>query len=257
MAMASDDGRRILVPIDILGVDRATLAALVVMAERLESGLLGLILEDDALHRAAALPFVREVLASGGGEREMVPDELRRQARRLARSVQQALTELAARRSIVCQFEVVAASGSRILSAWSYREHDLYLPPRTPVAGRGVEAARELHYRRVRLLYQTGPDSARAVEILHRIARNGHTREVFVVTDTGVPRAVLDSLKAQGLRVHLEVFHDSLEEHLKGVLARPACDLLIIPRSLFGEAPEFAVDAALNRVSRPVLLVSA
>lgn len=247
--------RRILVPIDTLGIDRATLTALVAIAERLESGLLGLFLEDDTLPRAAALPFVREVLVSGAGEREMAPEELRRRTRRRVHSIQSTLAELAKSSRIDCRFEVVNSVGSRTTSAWTYVEHDVYLPPRA-AASRPAHDVQHFH-RRIRMLYQDGPDSARAMEILHRIARNGHVREVIIVTDTELPPLVADSLKAMGMRVFVEVTDDALATHLGGVLARPACDLLIIPRSLFGSVPEFAVDAALNRVTRPVLLVSA
>ncbi|KAA3625982.1 MAG: hypothetical protein DWQ08_08485 [Proteobacteria bacterium] len=257
MTTAESTGRYLLVPVDALGVDRSTLAALVAIAERLDQQLLGLFLEDDSLQQAAELPFIREVLASGAGERDIAPDALRRQTRRVAHRVRTALAELAADRRITFRFEVVAAGGSRTMSAMTRAGHDIYLPPRLPAAGRAGHLAEETCYRRVRLLYQSGPDSARAVEILHRIARNGQTREVFVVTETELPLAVVSSLRAMGLRVHIEMLRDNLAQYLHGVLARPACDLLLIPRSLFGAAPESAIDAALNRVTRPVLLVTA
>ncbi|MCZ7596765.1 MAG: DUF4224 domain-containing protein [Gammaproteobacteria bacterium] len=87
--------------------------------------------------------------------------------------------------------------------------------------------------------------------------RNGHTRELFVVTDRPLPAALAQALKAHGVRVHVELHGDAISQYLHAVLARPSCDLVMIPRSLFGATPDAAIEAALNRVSRPVLLVSA
>jgi len=248
--------RQILVPIDVMGVDRATLMALVAMAERLEAGLVGLFLEDPVLSRAAALPIVREISRSGAGERDITAEALRRHASRLARTVQQQLAELTAGRRVTWRFDYVADAGSRGAAALRVDTGDVYLPAREGCARMEAPAA-TLQFRRVRIIYRDGEDSARAMEIVHRLARNGHTRELFVVTDRPLPAALAQALKAHGVRVHVELHGDAISQYLHAVLARPSCDLVLIPRSLFGATPDAAIEAALNRVSRPVLLVSA
>jgi hypothetical protein len=237
----------------VRGIDRATLVSLVGLAERLETGLIGLFLEDRELQEAALLPFVREVLIEGGSERSISSEELKRQSRRLANNVQSILSELTATRRVACRFDFAAIAGSRTMSALGFGVHHVYLPARTASA---LAPGHMVAFRRLRLLYQEGPDSARAIEIVHRLARNGQVREVFVVSDRELPASVLATLKSSGVRVHREMFHDTLADHLVNVLARPACDLLMIPRSVFKGTPDAAVEAALNRVSRPVLLVS-
>ena len=254
MVTIERDERRILIPIDWRGVDRDTLSNLVVMAERLQTGLIGLFLEDRELQQAALLPFVREVLVEGAAERSMSTEDLERRSRRLAKNVQAALAELTASRSVTCRYDFAVAAGSRAMSALGFGVHHVYLPPHRSSAAAPMHA---FGFRRLRLLYQSGPDSARAIEIIHSLARNGQVREVFVLSDREIPQSVVRTLGASGVRIQREVFHDSLADRLATVLARPSCDLLVIPRSVFGNAPDAALEAALNRVSRPVLLVSA
>lgn len=247
--VTSDQGRReILVPIDIYGIDQETLEALVMMAERLGSGLFGLFIRDMLLQQVAELPFTTEVIRATGEERALQSDHLERRSRELRLSVESRFNQYVSTRKISCRFDY--AEGRRSLNELLEQGCDVFFPARRragPVAGG--------NYRRVKLVYDAGPESVRAVDIVHALIRNGHTREVVLIATRGVPRVLVSGLVEAGVRVYID-YEATVAGGVEQLLfRRPASDLLLLPRSLIGENTG-GLESALVRMVSSVLVVN-
>ena len=72
----ANQGKVILVPIDLYGINRRNLETLVRIARQLDRGLLGLLLDDTRLRRVADLPFTTEITLGSGRERSLLRDHL-------------------------------------------------------------------------------------------------------------------------------------------------------------------------------------
>ncbi len=246
----NDQGRReILVPIDIYGIDQGTLEALVMMAERLGSGLYGLFIQDMLLREVAELPFTTEVVRVTGEERALRSDLLERRSRELVLSVESRFNHYATSRKISCRFDY--AEGRCSLNELLERGCDVFFPARRrpgPVASGD--------YRRVKLVYDAGPESVRAVDIVHALICNGHTREVVLIATRGVPRELVSGLVEAGVRVYIDYEATAVGGVEQLLFRRPAGDLLLLPRSLIGDKPVGGLEAAMARMASSVLVVN-
>lgn len=252
--MTTDTRRReILVPIDIRGINRTALEAVVTMAQRLDTSLLGLFVEDIFLQQVAELPFTTEVVRSSGAERDLYADTLKRRNRELVYTVEARFSEFATSRRVRFRFDYT--SGRRTPAALERSDCDIFFPGRrTPRGAR--HAVQGEYYHRVKLVYDDSPQSQRALEILHALVKNGHTREIFVIAERRVPRTLLSGLAESGARVYLD--NTGLSEHnrLQRMLGNPACDLVLLPRDSIASTPRDVLESAFERAAGSVLLLN-
>jgi len=91
----SPAGRRILVALDTSMGSRAALARAAELARRIDAELSGLFIQDENLLQLAALPFARELSASGGAGRALSPDTMERDLARQALLLEKELKAIA------------------------------------------------------------------------------------------------------------------------------------------------------------------
>ncbi|HKL51037.1 MAG TPA: universal stress protein [Wenzhouxiangellaceae bacterium] len=88
--------RRILVALDTSAGSRAALRRAAELAQRIDAEMSGLFVQDENLVQLAALPFARELSASGGAGRSLSPDAMQRELDRQALLLQEELQAIAA-----------------------------------------------------------------------------------------------------------------------------------------------------------------
>lgn len=98
--------RRVVMGIDAADPGQTSLAAAVVLAERLHAELHGLFIEDANLHRLAALPFAVELQLPTGVGRPLQAPVLQSELRALASGARQAVATAASRAQVSWSFQV-------------------------------------------------------------------------------------------------------------------------------------------------------
>lgn len=256
----------IFVAIDMQGISRASLEAVVLIAERVKAGLVGLFIQDLLLQKVAELPFTTEVVKSTGEERDLIADRLKSGNERLLNRVRSLFDECTLARQVRSRFEVreqrmpVAALISQVSG--------VYIPGK----GRGSAPA---HFRgavqtrfraadavqKVKLLYDDGPQSRRALEMVLALVDAGLCREVILVNLGSLPLQVLADFSARNARVYLqnEHFADELRQQsvLRHIADGAAVDLVVTPRCLVEAVDERLLQAMFgNSASGATLIVS-
>ncbi|KJS06360.1 MAG: hypothetical protein VR73_10115 [Gammaproteobacteria bacterium BRH_c0] len=260
------DQGEIFVAIDMQGISRASLEAVVLIAERVKAGLVGLFFQDLLLQKVAELPFTTEVVKSTGEERDLFADRLKSSNERLLNSVRSLFDECTLARQVRSRFEVrehrvpVAALVSHVSG--------VYIPGRGRRSGtayfRGSTAARfpaADRVQRVKLLYDDGPQSRRALEMVLALVDAGLCREVILVNLGSLPMRVLADLSSHQARVYLHNLHVASDLKQQSVLRQIAdgavVDLVVTPRCLVENVDESLLQAVLgNSVSGATLVVS-
>lgn len=243
-----DESFRILVALDACSELTATLAeSVAAMAARLDAELEGVFVEDVELSRAAELPFVREVSATGL-ERSFTPDNLRALNRDVSRDLEQLLARVSGERKVRWQYR--RAHGNRLATAYAASDrYDLFMPGRhLRRQGRVQPSQGEFH--RICVIVGDSTRMKRVLSVVHALAVNGHTREVLLVSDEQPPGDLTRALSGAGLRTYFQAV--SLDEPTSLLQAiRPhEPGLLIAPRTLIAPPAR-----ALERLPLPLLLL--
>lgn len=249
MAQPSDFDRILFALDACCEVSDAVLDSVVSMAQRLDAALEGLFVEDQALMRAAELPFATEI---GGEGLERVFDlaAMRRANESASALISQRLERAAGPRNV--RWKLTVTAGSRLAAALAAAEHsDLLLAAH---AARRRAAEPGVGFRRVCILYDASEQSARALRVVRALASNGHTREVSLIAASPLPAALLAELHAAGLRT----FTQAVATGDTGVVLREAggqgAGLLILPKQrALGPPPSEA--RLLEALALPLLLL--
>ena len=219
-----------LLVLDACGVSSGLMEPVVAMAARLEAELQGLFVEDEALLRAAGLPFASEVAATGR-ERTLDPSSVESANRAASALAARLLHELATRRQVRWSFSTRA--GLRVRSALDVAgDADVVLPPRSAATAAGSGP-----FRRVSFLDDDSAESARALSVIHALAANGDLREVLIVSRSARRHPVEGPLAALGVRVYAQ--HgapDDVVALMRDMAAATRDGLVILPRRLLGVA---------------------
>lgn len=227
----ADERPHILLALDVCSVLSATLAeGIATMAARLEVELEGLFVEDQGLLRAAALPFVQEVSATGR-ERSFTPQDLHHQNLHTARELDRLLARAADERRVRWSFRSVAGDPLATAYAESMR-CDLFVPGQGR-GRRGSSAAGGGMFRRLCIVPGGADHTRRALSVLHALARNGHTQEVLIVSDGQPPGELLEAIARAGNRAFVQVAPESEAGALLDAFAHFEPDLVVAPRHCF------------------------
>ncbi len=241
--MRADPAPPILVPVDLRGVDRGSLELLVTIAAAAGADVVALLVEDPALEDAARLPFVREILGASGAERDIHPEILRSRRRGSEGRFEVLLGELAGARAVSWRLQRTA--GARIGCALAMARHHVFLPS----AGRGVRRGTA---GRIRVVMDGDPG---VLEVAATLAAAGRFREIVVSGDEGLSMTQMERLARAAPRVLLDLSGGEPGERIAANLARPGCDLLVLPRGLLERLPANRAEAMLGAVACPVLVV--
>lgn len=251
--MTQAERERILLAMDACSVLSAGLAdTLASVAARLGAELEGLFVEDAELMRAAELPFVSEVVASGI-ERGLTAESLQRLNRDMSRELDRLLSRAAGERKV--RWRCSTVQGSRLMTAFAAAEQcDLFVPGR---AGhrRGAPDAAASPFTRIGLVIQDPVRAARALSVIHALAGNGHTREVLLVCDRRPPADLLSALAADRIRTYVQTSTMTDARALLEQVRPHAPGLLIAPKTLLPPSTVPAVYRLLDALPMSVLLL--
>lgn len=249
---AEGDGAEICLTINMRGISRATLEAAVRIAERMNTGLLGLFVDDVQLQQVADLPFTTEVIRSTGEERNLYAEHLRHRSRQLAASIQSLFQECARARHVECRFEVRQKRESvKVLMG---QGRGLMVPgnPR-----RGGLPIRPVQASRVKVLFDGSDQALRALDLVQGLIDNGQCRELYLVNMGALNTRVLSDMTGRGVRVYLLNVHRDEPSIVRQLVDGPEADLVIVPRGMAeGISDPVLHQAVENSVSGATLLVA-
>lgn len=193
----STAGRRILVALDTSAGSRAALRRAAELARRVDAELAGLFVQDENLLQLAALPFARELSASGGARRTLSADAMERELSRQAVLLEEELEAIAASLDIRWSFQIRRGRvAAEILAAFA--GHDLVAIGRAgmqPGFRRLGSTARSLLAGAGFPVMLIGPQPARAERVLAIFDESPSARPVvrraLELTPPGQPLHVL------------------------------------------------------------------
>ncbi|MBN7795451.1 hypothetical protein [Parahaliea mediterranea] len=244
----------IVLPIDLYGVRRPVLEALVRIAGQLDCRLLGLIVDDPRLQRVADLPFTTEIVLAGGTEREFLPQQVRARFARISRQTQRLLDELATHNRVGLSYEAVSGAGLQAVLQRGERLN-LFLPGRVGGPARPAGAARVAIPRLGLLLGVAGYDAA-IVAMARALVGAAMVGAVYVLSPRAPEPSRLQGLGQRGIRPHLLHQDDLSPAGVLALIRRSGYDLLILPRAaLEGISPD-AFEHALASARGQLLVVS-
>lgn len=248
----AENAPTILVPIDLHGVNRTTLETVVRIAQLLDRGLLGLLLEDLRLQRVADLPFTTEITLSGAHERSLLRDHLSMRHSQVGSNTRKLLHELTQRERIPLSFE--DASGSRWHSALERDGHqDIFFPAR-PRWHTAQIASREAIQRLGIVLIDPTLDS-KLLDTAAILLRAGLVGDTYILCEHAPLPEQLQRLYHQGHQVRI---HSHLACDTNGIIAliqHSPYDLLLLSHDSVRNIPPDLLDAALEKSGSQILVV--
>ncbi len=243
--------REICVAIDPWGIRLGSLEIAVLIAERLNAGLRGLLVGDQLLHQVAQLPFTTEVLVHTGEERNLAQESLTSSQHKNLQLIAKMLEQATRARQVSFRLEV--DRDILPLGVLLRQQQDLFLParrrPATPP--RKLGGIRQLPA--VKWVYDGSPASQHCLALLEQLIAAGITRTVYLIGQRAVPSQVLADLSARGARVcwvNCGAGLDILRQLTRG----PEADLILLPAS-FSELIGDARVEDINRFSSCPMLV--
>ena len=246
----------LLVPIDNQGVNPTTLELLVHVAQQLDRGLLGLILENPRLQRVAELPFTTEILLGSGVERSLERDHLSRHHSQVAADTRRRLLALARQAHIELNFE--EDRGERWHAALTRADElDIFMLPR----------------RRWQNPNPRGAVNRRAIPLLGLLMGNDELDQRLVTTALALEEAGLvgcvyalypgkanmetgSPLLRGGAPCRVQSGAPTDVAALISLIRRSPYDLLIIGRQRLANIPAAVLDSALEAAGGQVMVVS-
>lgn len=256
MAIEQPARRRILVPIDLHGINRDALETLVRLARLLDRSLLGLLLEDIRLQQVADLPFTTEITLSGGRERSLLRDHLSMRHNLVSSDTRRMLNDLAHRDRVELAFE--NAAGSRLHSALERQDQlDIYFPARRrwqllaaskPGLGQVV--------RRLGIVLAHCAEDHKVIEITQLLQQAGLAAEIYVISAGPLEREQLESLYRPGSRICVQANLSCDPVTIARLISRSSYELLLLPRAcLEGISPDM-LETALDKAGGQVLVIN-
>ncbi len=248
--------RLILIPIDLHSINRPSLETLVHLAQRLDRGLLALLLEDLRLQQAADLPFTTEITLSGARERSLLRDHLGVRHNRVASSARRLLNELAQRSRVELAFE--EAAGRRLHTALAREDDvDIFFPPRHQWLHKSVRPrSRDLFIHRLGLMVSPDEQGQRVVDVAQTLLESGHVGDVYLLSPSDPSPGQKLALSRPGHRLSIRTGCLCDSGSLATLLRRSPYDLLLMPRNCLGQLPDETLDSALESSGGQTLLIS-
>jgi len=245
--MKQNDSRGdICIAIDPLGGSQVSLAIAVLLAEKLNTGLYGLLLANEALQSVARLPFAREIHRVTGDERELAAEALLHQYQKNIQRLRELMEQSAAPRQLRVRIETSEVSPS--FDVILERQPVLFLP--APAVRHIKRRAQESGT--VKWVYDGSEASQHCFDLLRELIVEGAVRKVFLVGTSAVPEQVLTELSRLGARVFwMNLSGGDLATQLK---IAPDVELILIPRPVSSQLGEQEL-RAINRASAASVIV--
>jgi hypothetical protein len=244
----------LLLPIDLHGINRATLDILVRIAGHLHYRVLGLLVDDPRLAQVAALPFTTEVVLGSGSERALAPAHLQAHFGRVSRATQQLLGELAGRHRVQLSYESATGVALQVVLQRPGAV-SVFLPSRArrvlaPEPAAGVRAIPRLG-----LLLGGGDCDNRVLAVARALAADALVGRVDVIA-AGPPEPagahVLGHHRHRPRWLHLDCGDPASLLHF---IRRARYDLLVLPFACLQGLPPAQLEAALAASPSQVLMV--
>lgn len=240
----STESREIWAAIDIRRLNPGALETVVLVAERVRAGVLGLLVEDDLLRQVAELPFATEVVRSTGEERQLYAGGIRAESERLVAAAQQLLGQLSQARQVSCRFDI--RREKPLVRTLITQASDIVLT--SPAAAHSTILHKGT-LQRVKLFYDSSEQALRALDMLKGLLQAGLTHVVYLISPQAIPTGLLMELQSLGARVyliHLAADSQSLLQHL---IDGPAANLQLLPASLADAIDDRALQWALENAN--------
>lgn len=237
--------REICIAFDSREISADTLDTIVLLAQRLNTGLMGLFMEDLLLQQVAALPFTTEVVKSTGEERGLFADALKQRAEQHLAKLRQKLMDASQAQQVQCRFDV-RQDMTTVRSLFS-ASYDIYLPARKKSQPLNTRRGNKFAFDTVKLFFDGGPQSFRALDLVNQLLTSGMTRSVYLVTDRTVPASLITELASQGARVYLNHTHGDTASLLNMIVDGPGADLQLLPVTLLEQLDDKVLEHSLSQ----------
>ncbi|MFA5633347.1 MAG: hypothetical protein WC997_17740 [Porticoccaceae bacterium] len=238
----------ICIAIDPMGGSQLSLAVAVLLAEKLNTGLYGLLLANDALQSVAQLPFAREIQRVTGDEREFAAETLLSQYQHNLRRIRELMEQSAAPRQVRFRIETPDAYPS--FDVILEQQPVLFLP--APAQRRAAHRKSAPEPGTVKWVYDGSEASHHCFDLLRELIAEHAVRKVFLVGRSAVPEQVLTELARLGARVFwMNLSGSDLATQLK---VAPEVELILIPRPVSSQLGEPEL-RAINRASAASVIV--
>jgi hypothetical protein len=245
----------ILVPIDLHGINRTTLETVVRIAQLLDRGLLGLLLEDLRLQRVADLPFTTEITLSGARERSLLRDHLSMRHSQVGSNTRKLLHELTQRVRVPLSFE--DASGSRWHTVLERNGHqDIFFPARPRWHTPERERVKATHYiKRLGIVLADPALDSRLLDTAAILLRAGLAGDSYILCQHAPLPEQLQRLYHLGhqVRIQSHVACDALG--IIALIQHSPYDLLLLTHDNVRNIPPDLLDAALEKSASQILVV--
>jgi hypothetical protein len=251
-----NERRRILVPIDLHGINRDTLETLVRIARQLDRGLLALLLEDVRLQQVADLPFTTEITLSGGRERSLLRDHLSQRHDLVTSDTRRLLNELADRNRVELSFE--HAAGHRLHTVLERDGHlDIFFPARQrwQLVAAGYPGG-DAPIRRLGLLLPHTEQDQHVIDTACALHQAGLVGETYVLTDRSPETDHLRKLYRPGHRICVQSNFGCTSASITSLIRHSPYQLLLLPRDCLQGIDPAVLDAALEKSGGQVLVVN-
>jgi len=246
---APESEKEICIAIDPSGINQNSLCVAVLIAEKLNTGIYGLLV-DNGLMQVAQLPFTTEVLVSCGDERELATDRVNIFHHNCLMTINRLMEQSARQRQVRYRMEAVGSLSS--LHLVLTRGQDLFLPALKKRVHFPLPTDVE-QLRTVKWVYDGSAECERSLALLEELVKAGITRTIFLLSTCAVPRRVIAELSGYGAKVFWT--HSATDNDLFVKLAGgPLAGLILLPGSLLSILGEREL-LAINRATTSALLV--
>ena len=251
----ADNLPTILVPIDLHGISRNTLETVVRIAQLLDRGLLGLLLEDLRLQRVADLPFTTEITLSGASERSLLRDHLSMRHSQVGSDTRKLLHELTQRERVPLSFE--DASGSRWHTALQRNGHqDIFFPARPRWQTPERERLKATQYiKRLGIVLADPVMNSRLLDTAAILLRSGLVGDSYILCEKAPLPEQLQRLYQQGHQVRIQSHVACDTQGIIALLQHSPYDLLLLTQDCVRNIPPELLDAALEKSGSQILVV--
>jgi hypothetical protein len=252
MADKHGRGSTILVPIDLYGIAPVVLKNLVSIAHSLDCGLLGLVLQDGRLQRAATLPFTTEIVRDSGRERGLLPASVEQHHSRIARDIRSSLHALASKEQVKLEFD--QAVGSRLRGVLSRgHEWNVFIPPRS--RWQVATLVTRVAIPRAGVLLTGGDYDVKVLQVAQTLMEAGQVGDIYQLTWGGLSEENSGELLPGRGSVIACTSIGASDSAIVSLLRHCPYDLLILPRDCLNGLSPLLVEQVLDQSPGQVLLV--
>jgi hypothetical protein len=233
--------REICVAIDMRGISHQLLDTMVLIAESLETSLVGLFVQDILLQQVAELPFTTEVSRGTGEERELAAPRLQQQLNRQFDALQKYLARQSEARQV--RYRMDTSPQKPAFKTLCSPARDVFLPGR----GRAKKTAKaDKPLARVKLFYDGSEQSLRAWRLLAEWVSRGLTRQAIIVSHQAIPAGLLHELVGRGAKLLLVHSEPTSAALLHDLSDGPVSELQLLPLTLAETLDEQLLERALD-----------